>query len=41
MALGAGRHKLHIKAELQKAISKKTGETVTVMLQERLQPGGN
>jgi hypothetical protein len=37
MALGDGRHKLPVKADIQKAIGKKVGQTVRVVLQERLE----
>ena len=36
MALGDGRHKLPIKAEVRRAISKQTGDTVAVRLEQRL-----
>lgn len=36
MALGDGTQKLPVKAEIRKAINKKTGEEVTVHLKERI-----
>ena len=36
MALGDGRHKLPVKADVRKAIAKDEGDEVTVVLEERL-----
>ena len=36
MALGDGTHKLPVKLEIREAINKKPGDTVTVIIEERL-----
>jgi len=36
MALGDGSHKLPVKADIRQAIGKKVGETVKVLLEERI-----
>src|SRR3954454_20761649 len=37
MALGDGRHKLPVKADLRRAIGKEAGDSVTVAILERLE----
>ena len=37
MALGDGRHKLPVKADIRQAIGKRVGETVKVLLEERIE----
>jgi hypothetical protein len=36
MALGDGRHKLPVKEDIRRSIGKGVGETVTVLLEERV-----
>ena len=36
MALGDGRHKLPVKADIRQAIGKEVGDTVTILLEERI-----
>ena len=39
MALGDGRHKLPVKAELRAALEKEVGDRVTIHLNERIEGG--
>ncbi|HEX3894046.1 MAG TPA: DUF1905 domain-containing protein [Terracidiphilus sp.] len=41
MALGNGTHKLPVKEEIRRTIGKEVGESVTVLLKERIAPGRN
>ena len=36
MAMGNGTHKLPVKADIRKAISKEAGDTVSVVLEDRV-----
>jgi Domain of unknown function (DUF1905) len=36
MAMGDGTHKLPVKADIRRAIAKEAGDTVTVVLEERI-----
>ncbi len=36
MALGDGRHKLPVKSDIRQRIKKDTGDTVSILLEERL-----
>jgi hypothetical protein len=36
MALGDGRHKLPVKEDIRRNIGKEVGDTVTVLLEERI-----
>jgi Domain of unknown function (DUF1905) len=36
MALGDGRHKLPVRTEIRQAIGKDVGDTVTILLEERI-----
>ncbi|HEX4067008.1 MAG TPA: DUF1905 domain-containing protein [Acidobacteriaceae bacterium] len=38
MALGDGRHKLPVKAEILQALDKKPGDSIHILLEERIEP---